>query len=114
MPSQSSTHPVLRGSRRAELILVFAIIALFFSSGGSSAQEVRSGWEVVDTGIEGDLNTAEALDEEMWAFGSGGVIIRSIDEGKTWSESGISINQDLTSSDAVSYTHLTLPTILLV
>ena len=100
MPSQSSTHPVLRGSRRAELILVFAIIALFFSAGGSSAQEVRSGWEVVDTGIEGDLNTAEALDEEMWAFGSGGVIIRSIDEGKTWSESGISINQDLTSSDA--------------
>ena len=72
----------MRGSRHAELIVVFAIFALFVSAGGSSAQEVRSGWEVVDSGIEGDLNTAEALDGEMWAFGSEGVMIRSIDEGK--------------------------------
>ena len=99
MASQSSTHPVLRGSRRADLIVAFAIIALFFSAGDSSAQEVRSGWEAVESGTEENLNTAEALDGEMWAFGSEGVMIRSIDEGKTWSESGISINQDLTSSD---------------
>ena len=36
----------------------------------------------------------------MWAFGSGGTMIRSIDEGRTWSESGISVSQDLTSSDS--------------
>lgn len=100
MASQSHTQPVLRGSRRVELIAVFTIIALFVSVGGSSAQEVRSGWEEVDSGTEANLNTAEAIDGEMWAFGSEGVMIRSIDDGETWSESGISINQDLTSSDA--------------
>ena len=100
MSSQSSTHSVMRGSRHAELIVVFAIFALFVSAGGSSAQEVRSGWEVVDSGTEENLYTAEYLEGEIWAFGSGGTMIRSIDEGRTWSESGISVSQDLTSSDS--------------
>ena len=69
MASQSHTQPVLRGSRRVELIAVFAIIALFVSVGGSSAQEVRSGWEVVDSGTESDLLTAEFHEGEFWAFG---------------------------------------------
>ena len=76
------------------------LVALLFSFGEVSAQEVRSGWEVVDSGTEEDLYTAEYLEGEMWAFGSGGTMIRSIDEGRTWSESGISVSQDLTSSDS--------------
>ena len=100
MASQSHTQPVLRGSRRVELIAVFAIIALFVSVGGSSAQEVRSGWEVVDSGTESDLLTAEFHEGEFWAFGTDGVMISSIDGGVTWSESGILVNQDLTSSDS--------------
>ena len=100
MATQSSAQYVLRWSRRGEFVVLFAIIALFVSLGEASAQEVRSGWEVVDSSTEADLNSAEALDGEIWAFGSEGVMIRSIDGGKTWLESGISINQDLTSSDA--------------
>jgi ABC-type amino acid transport system permease subunit/photosystem II stability/assembly factor-like uncharacterized protein len=90
----------MRGPRRAELIVALAIVALFVSIGETSAQEVRSGWEVVDSGTESDLLTAEFHEGEFWAFGSGGVIISSIDGGVTWSESGISVNQDLTSSDS--------------
>ncbi|MGB1559404.1 MAG: ABC transporter permease subunit [Candidatus Thalassarchaeaceae archaeon] len=83
----------------ADLLIVFFLFTLLFSLTEVSAQEVRSGWEVVDSGTEESLNTAEYLDGEMWAFGSGGTMIRSIDEGRTWSESGISVSQDLTSSD---------------
>ena len=100
MATQSSAQYVLRWSRRGEFVVLFAIIALFVSLGEATAQEVRSGWEVVDSSTEADLNSAEAVDGEIWAFGSEGVMIRSIDGGKTWLESGISINQDLTSSDA--------------
>ena len=100
MTSEASTQRFMRGPRRAELIVALAIVALFVSIGETSAQEVRSGWEVVDSGTESDLLTAEFHEGEFWAFGSGGVIISSIDDGVTWSESGISVNQDLTSSDS--------------
>ncbi len=100
MTSEASTQRFMRGPRRAELIVALAIVALFVSIGETSAQEVRSGWEVVDSGTESDLLTAEFHEGEFWAFGSGGVIISSIDGGVTWSESGISVNQDLTSSDS--------------
>ena len=85
---------------RAEMIVALAIVALFVSIGETSAQEVRSGWEAVDSGTESDLLTAEFHEGEFWAFGNGGVMISSIDGGVTWSESGISVNQDLTSSDS--------------
>jgi len=100
MTSEASTQRFMRGPRRAELIVALAIVALFVSIGETSAQEVRSGWEVVDSGTESDLLTAEFHEGEFWAFGSGGVIISSVDGGVTWSESGISVNQDLTSSDS--------------
>ena len=82
------------------MILVFAIIVLFFSAGGSSAQEVRSGWEIVDSSTDSDLLTAEFHEGEYWAFGRGGAMIRSLDGGYSWSESGISVNHDLTASDS--------------
>ncbi len=55
---------------------------------------------MVDSGTESDLLTAEFHEGEFWAFGTGGIMISSIDGGGTWSESGISVNQDLTSSDS--------------
>tara|TARA_B100000700_G_scaffold121550_2_gene136435 strand:- start:1567 stop:3945 length:2379 start_codon:yes stop_codon:yes gene_type:complete len=100
MTSEASTQRFMRGPRRAELIVALAIIALFVSIGETSAQEVRSGWEVVDSGTESDLLTAEFHEGEFWAFGTGGIMISSIDGGGTWSESGISVSQDLTSSDS--------------
>ena len=100
MSSQSSNRSILRRSGRGEVILVFAIIVLFFSAGGSSAQEVRSGWEIVDSSTDSDLLTAEFHEGEYWAFGRGGAMIRSLDGGDSWSESGISVNHDLTASDS--------------
>ena len=100
MASEASLWSGPKGKRSADLLIAFVLIALLFSFGEVSAQEVRSGWEVVDSGTEENLYTAEYLDGEIWAFGSGGTMIRSIDEGRTWSESGISVSQDLTSSDS--------------
>ena len=100
MTSEASNQRFRMGPRRAELIVALAIIALFVSIGETSAQEVRSGWEVVDSGTDSDLLTAEFHEGEFWVFGTGGIMISSIDGGNTWSESGISVNQDLTSSDS--------------
>ena len=100
MASEASLWNGPKGKRSADLLIAFVLVALLFSFGEVSAQEVRSGWEVVDSGTEENLYTAEYLEGEIWAFGSGGTMIRSIDEGRTWSESGISVSQDLTSSDS--------------
>ena len=100
MVPEASTQRLRGGSMRAEMIVALAIVALFVSIGETSAQEVRSGWEAVDSGTESDLLTAEFHEGEFWAFGNGGVMISSIDGGVTWSESGISVNRDLTSSDS--------------
>ena len=100
MTSEASNQRFRMGPRRAELIVALAIIALFVSIGETSAQEVRSGWEVADSGTESDLLTAEFHEGEFWAFGTGGIMISSIDGGGTWSESGISVSQDLSSSDS--------------
>jgi len=98
--SEASLWNGRKGKRSADLLIAFVLVALLFSFGEVSAQEVRSGWGVVDSGTEENLYTAEYLEGEIWAFGSGGTMIRSIDEGRTWSESGISVSQDLTSSDS--------------
>ena len=90
MTSEASLWNGRKGKRSADLPIAFVLVALLFSFGEVSAQEVRSGWGVVDSGTEENLYTAEYLEGEIWAFGSGGTMIRSI--------------------DAVSYTHLTLPT----
>ena len=100
MTSEASLWNSRKGKRSVDLLIVFVLVSLLFSFGEVSAQEVRSGWEVADSGTEENLYTAEYLEGEIWAFGSGGTMIRSIDEGRTWSESGISVSQDLTASDS--------------
>jgi len=98
--SEASLWNSRKGKRSVDLLIIFVLVSLLFSFGEVSAQEVRSGWEVADSGTEENLYTAEYLEGEIWAFGSGGTMIRSIDEGRTWSESGISVSQDLIASDS--------------
>ena len=100
MTSEASLWNSRKGKRSVDLLIIFVLVSLLFSFGEVSAQEVRSGWEVADSGTEENLYTAEYLEGEIWAFGSGGTMIRSIDEGRTWSESGISVSQDLSASDS--------------
>ena len=75
MASEASLWSGLRASVVQIYLIAFVLIALLFSFGEVSAQEVRSGWEVVDSGTEENLYTAEYLDGEIWAFGSGGTMI---------------------------------------
>ena len=50
MASEASLWNGPKGKRSADLLIAFVLVALLFSFGEVSAQEVRSGWEVVDSG----------------------------------------------------------------
>ena len=92
------------GSRRisngAVWIASIILLMLFFSMGEAEAQEVRSGWDIVESGTESDLIAAEFYESELWAFGTNGTMVVSFDSGLTWSVSGISSNKNLTTSDS--------------
>ena len=75
MASEASLWNGPKGKRRADLLIAFVLVALLFSFGEVSAQEIRSGWEVVDSGTEENLYTAEYLEGEIWVFGSGGTCL---------------------------------------
>ncbi|MDP6986247.1 MAG: hypothetical protein QGH38_03385, partial [Candidatus Thalassarchaeaceae archaeon] len=48
----------------------FALVALILVTGSSQAQEVRSGWEFIETETQADLLTGESLNGEIWVFGT--------------------------------------------
>ncbi len=83
-------------------IFIFTVMALvlFHSIGKVDAQEVRSGWDIVDSGTEDGLISAEFYEGGLWAFGTNGTMIVSVDGGLTWSSSGIAANEGLTASDS--------------
>ena len=84
MASEASYGGGRRFSRSVKLLLPISLFLLIISFSGASAQEVRSGWELVDGGTDSDLQTAEAINGEIWAFGDGGISLRSLDGGSTW------------------------------
>ena len=87
MTSEASTESGRRIPKGSNIFLPIALFLLLISFSGVLAQEVRSGWELVDGGSDANLNTAEAINNEIWAFGDGGVMLRSLDEGITWEAS---------------------------
>tara|TARA_B100001123_G_scaffold418949_1_gene523540 strand:+ start:2524 stop:4869 length:2346 start_codon:yes stop_codon:yes gene_type:complete len=94
-------HGWARGaSRSIGLVSTAVLLILILSIGETSAQEVRSGWEEVESGTQADLLTAEVHDGEIWAFGTSGIIVRSNDSGVSWSESVSTTNHDLAASDS--------------
>ena len=70
--------------RSAGWIASLALVVLILVTGNTQAQEVRSGWEYIETGTESDLLTGESLNGEIWVFGTGGTAGKSLDEGLTW------------------------------
>ena len=84
MTSEASTEGGLRLSKAVNLLLPVSLFLLLISFSGVSAQEVRSGWDLVDGGTVSDLHTAEAINGEIWAFGDGGIMLKSLDGGSTW------------------------------
>ncbi|HJM13141.1 MAG TPA: ABC transporter permease subunit [Candidatus Thalassarchaeaceae archaeon] len=73
-----------RAPRGAGWISCIALLFLILAAGSSHAQEVRSGWEFVESGTESDLLTGEAVNGEIWVFGKDGATGRSQDGGITW------------------------------
>jgi len=84
MTLEASTESGRRLPKGSNIFLPIALFLLLISFSGVLAQEVRSGWERVDGGPDANLNTAEAINSEIWAFGDEGVMLRSLDEGITW------------------------------
>tara|TARA_B100000287_G_scaffold430835_1_gene486871 strand:+ start:2557 stop:5013 length:2457 start_codon:yes stop_codon:yes gene_type:complete len=80
-------------------IASLALVVLILVTGNTQAQEVRSGWEYIETGTESDLLTGESLNGEIWVFGSGGTAGKSLDEGLTWEFENIG-DAEWTSSDS--------------
>ena len=67
--------------RSAGWIASLALVVLILVTGNTQAQEVRSGWEYIETDTESDLLTGESLNGEIWVFGTGGTAGKSLDEG---------------------------------
>ena len=84
MTLEASTESGRRLPKGSKILLPVALFLLLISFSGVLAQEVRSGWELVDGGDDSDLHTAEAINGEIWAFGDGGIMLKSIDGGSTW------------------------------
>jgi len=100
MASEATIGGYWSAHRGAALLFSMTVFALIFSISEVSAQEVRSGWEVVDSGTDSDLLSAEVHESEIWAFGNGGVMIRSSDDGVTWDGVSSLTSQDLIASDS--------------
>ena len=100
MTSEGDSGSNRTTSRGVGWIVTIVLLMLILSIGWTNAQEVRSGWEIVDSGTQADLLTAEVHEEEIWAIGTGGTMIRSNDSGITWFESESTTIHDLTTSDS--------------
>lgn len=64
------------------------------------AQEYRSGWDKVESGTNNDLLSVEATEDEIWAFGEGGVVLGSLDGGLSWNFANVITSSELSMSDS--------------
>src|SRR5262249_43993415 len=76
---------------KARVLLLFAAILLSVFSGRAAAQS----WKVQTSGIDTNLRAVSAVNvsgkkgaptSAVWASGSNGVVLRSLDEGKSWQQ----------------------------
>ncbi|RZP08783.1 MAG: hypothetical protein EVA35_03655, partial [Candidatus Poseidoniales archaeon] len=96
-PSISNPMPyrVNRVVAVASLLVLLALISPVQAVG------YRSSWNVVESGTEADLLTAEAYGEHgIWAFGKDGVMVKSSDNGSTWELTDSPTSSDLLYSDS--------------
>ncbi len=82
------------------VIAIAAVILLVTVVSPSQAKEFQSSWEVVDSGTSEDLLTAAFFDGQVWAFGTGGVMLNSSDNGVTWEIADSPTNTDIHHSDS--------------
>ena len=82
------------------VIAIAAVILLVTVVSPSQAKEFQSSWEVVESGTSEDLLTAAFFDGQVWAFGTGGVMLNSSDNGVTWEIADSPTNTDIHHSDS--------------
>jgi len=66
----------------------------------SQARDFESSWVVVESGTSEDLLTAVDFENQVWAFGTGGVMLNSSDNGITWESVESPTNYDIHHSDS--------------
>ena len=82
------------------VIAIATVILLVTVVSPSQAKEFQSSWEVVESGTSEDLLTAAYFDGQVWAFGTGGVMLNSSDNGVTWEIADSPTNTDIHHSDS--------------
>ena len=95
--SRLSEPMALRVNR---VIAIAAVILLVTVVSPSQAKEFQSSWEVVESGTSEDLLTAAIFDGQVWAFGTGGVMLNSSNNGVTWEIADSPTNTDIHHSDS--------------
>ncbi|MBK38506.1 MAG: hypothetical protein CMB45_05925 [Euryarchaeota archaeon] len=80
----------------------FAIVLLsiLLVSVTANAQEYRSGWDVVNSGVTSDLFSVEGEGEEIWVFGENGIVLGSQNSGAIWTQMESMGPSNLTMSDS--------------
>ena len=80
----------------------FAIVLLsiLLVSVTANAQEYRSGWDVVNSGVTSDLFSVEGEGEEIWVFGENGIVLGSQNSGAIWAQMESMGPSNLTMSDS--------------
>ena len=83
---------------RAIIIAMLMVFVALVSP--SQARDFESSWVVVESGTSEDLLTAVDFENQVWAFGTGGVMLNSSDNGVTWESVESPTNYDIHHSDS--------------
>ena len=78
------------------LVSVFLLVAISPAIG----QSTESGWDIAESSVDSDLNAAAVYGNEIWAFGDGGLMLSSSDEGMTWSTVSSTTTANFISADS--------------
>ena len=82
------------------VVSIVALLVVLGFVGTSQAADYQSGWYVSDSGVQQDLNCAETIGDQIWAFGEGGVMLVSNDFGNSWENSSSATNADIHHCDS--------------
>ena len=83
---------------RAIIIAMLMVFVALVSP--SQARDFESSWVVVESGTSEDLLTAVDFENQVWAFGTGGVMLNSSDNGVTWESVESPTDYDIHHSDS--------------
>ncbi len=89
-----------RSPQANRVVSIVALLVVLGFVGTSQAADYQSGWYVSDSGVQQDLNCAETIGEQIWAFGEDGVMLVSNDFGNTWESSGSVTSADIHHCDS--------------